>query len=130
MIGQELIFSTWEEINLMCFTLNALAFRAIDVDPDDRILLDGSEYEAAPKSVFFPGFLGQDFPNSFQPAAESLVILTSRARWRMGLPSRPRRRAVRAVWVSRRRRVAQGKMTKSIKPSSGTAPRKTGRPAA
>ncbi|MBU0755064.1 MAG: hypothetical protein KJ645_07970 [Planctomycetes bacterium] len=75
LIGQELIFSTWEEFNLMCFTLNAMAFKAIDVDPDDRIHLDGSEYEAAPKSILLPGFFGQDFPNAFQPAAESLVIL-------------------------------------------------------
>jgi hypothetical protein len=59
LIGQELIFATWDP-QLVSYGINAVPFEALAVDGDGLLKLDGSEFEAAPRQVYFPRFFGQD----------------------------------------------------------------------
>jgi len=55
LVGQELIISRWDD-RPACFSMNALTFKALDLTPDGELYLDGVEFEAAPKSLYFPRF--------------------------------------------------------------------------
>jgi hypothetical protein len=75
LIGQELVFGSFDPPFGMGFSINALAFKALDVVPDGKIHLDGVEYEPAPKTVYFPGFFGQEYPDAQNPIFDSKLIL-------------------------------------------------------
>jgi hypothetical protein len=63
LIGQEYIFAQWikpESGAIVDYGINALSFYATTVDGDGMLLLDGSEYDLAPKTLLFPRFFGQD----------------------------------------------------------------------
>lgn len=45
--------------DLLNYTINAAAYKGINVKPDGLIHLDGTEYEAAPAEVYIPRFFGQ-----------------------------------------------------------------------
>jgi hypothetical protein len=61
--GQEIVFGIWGNPgapkSLVNFTVNALIFQALDLNPDGKLHLDGSEYTQAPATVLFPRFFGQ-----------------------------------------------------------------------
>ena len=62
LIGQEFIFSTWNfpGDSVVSFGINAVGFQAVNLTPDGKLHLDGNEYTAAPKTIYFPRFFGQD----------------------------------------------------------------------
>jgi hypothetical protein len=71
LVGQELVFSVWNPTDpVLHYGVNAVGFKALQVDPDQKIHLDGVEYSLAPKTLIFPRFFGQQ-PGVF----ESYVIL-------------------------------------------------------
>jgi hypothetical protein len=53
------------------WSMNPVAYSAKTLEVDGYLKLDGTEYDAAPKQVFFPRFFGQLLPSPFA----SLVIL-------------------------------------------------------
>jgi len=75
LIGQEMVIGHWSNDMAMSFSIDAMTFKALNVVADDKIHLDGVEYEVAPKSIYFPGFFGQDYPGSNAPSIESKLIL-------------------------------------------------------
>lgn len=58
LIGQELVIGFWDD-KPVDYSLNAVSFQAMQVNGDGKLNLDGSEYNLAPKTVYFPRFLGQ-----------------------------------------------------------------------
>lgn len=60
LIGQEIIIGTQgNAFDTIC--INAIPFTALDIkNPDGDLYLDGKEFEAAPKSIHFPRFFGQN----------------------------------------------------------------------
>ncbi len=62
LIGQEFIFAVWNipgGASLVDFGINAVGFQELAVVADGKLHLDGVEYSAAPKSIYFPRFFGQ-----------------------------------------------------------------------
>jgi hypothetical protein len=63
LIGQEFIFGVWEfpdGKSVVDYGINAVAFQALSLVADGKLHLDGVEYTAAPKTIYFPRFFGQD----------------------------------------------------------------------
>ncbi|MHC4943072.1 MAG: hypothetical protein ACYTG7_08650 [Planctomycetota bacterium] len=77
LIGQEIVFDSWSLDPMMSFSINALAFEAIDVEPDGDIHLDGSEYGAAPKAIHLPGFFGEEYPDAGNSATDSRLVFVN-----------------------------------------------------
>jgi hypothetical protein len=75
LIGQEIVFDAWSLEPMMSFSINALAFKAIDVVPDGDLHLDGIEYGAAPKTIHLPGFFGENYPDAQNSATDSRLVL-------------------------------------------------------
>lgn len=73
LIGQEFVFSSWGSSNLVNYGINAVGFEALTLTADGDLHLDGTEYEAAPKTLYFPRFFGQD--DIENGAFEAKVIL-------------------------------------------------------
>jgi hypothetical protein len=63
LIGQELIFGNWPTADpknaVVNFGINAVSFEAIGPNGDDKVKLDGTDYDLAPKTIYFPRFFGQ-----------------------------------------------------------------------
>lgn len=59
LIGQEIVLGSWNN-TLVNFSLNAIGFQALDLTPDGKLHLDGVEFTAAPKTIYFPRFFGQE----------------------------------------------------------------------
>jgi hypothetical protein len=61
LIGQEIVISNWDG-HIVNFSLNAVAFQCLDnPNQDGMIQLDGTEYSAAPKTLYFPRFFGHNY---------------------------------------------------------------------
>lgn len=59
LVGQEIVLGTWDH-RLVQFSLNAISFQAKNLTPDGKLHLDGVEFTAAPKTLYFPRFFGQE----------------------------------------------------------------------
>jgi len=59
LIGQELVIGAWGT-SIANFSINAVGFQALNLIPDSKLHLDGTEFTAAPKTIYFPRFMGQD----------------------------------------------------------------------
>jgi hypothetical protein len=59
LIGQEIVLGVWDH-RLVHFSINAVGFQALNPVQDGKLHLDGTEYTAAPKTLYFPRFFGQD----------------------------------------------------------------------
>lgn len=73
LIGQETVIGYWDT-QLVHFSLNPVIFQAKNVNPDGRLNLDGSEFTAAPRTLLFPRFFGQ---NDFFKSKMILLNLTA-----------------------------------------------------
>jgi hypothetical protein len=61
LIGQELLLSLWGDM-MVHSSVNPVIFQCLGVvgPPDGKLRLDGKEYTAAPRKLYFPRFFGQD----------------------------------------------------------------------
>jgi hypothetical protein len=59
LIGQEIVMGVWGH-RMVQFSINAIGFQALHLVKDGKLHLDGTEYSAAPKTLYFPRFFGQD----------------------------------------------------------------------
>lgn len=75
LIGQEIVFATWNPPTLIQWAVNAVAFNALAVVPDGDLHLDGTEYDAAPKCIYFPRFFGQSTPNVVTPFLSYVIFI-------------------------------------------------------
>ena len=77
LIGQELVlFDSPESVSkpITAWGVNAVAFQALAVNADGNLHLDGVEFSLAPKTLYFPRFLGQPEVGA-QGYFQSLLIL-------------------------------------------------------
>jgi hypothetical protein len=78
LIGQEMVLfdnPNNPENPITAWGVNAVAFEALDVNGDGNLHLDGVEFSLAPKTLYFPRFLGQPEIGAGQNYFESLLIL-------------------------------------------------------
>jgi len=82
LIGQELVLYPQPQGNnqIVAWGINAVSFQALSIGPaDGNLQLDGDEYTLAPKSLYFPRFLGQPdigVPNPYVFSHMILINLT------------------------------------------------------
>lgn len=58
LIGQELVLSLWGDM-MVHSSVNPVIFQCLNVQQDGKLRLDGKEYTAAPRKLYFPRFFGQ-----------------------------------------------------------------------
>jgi hypothetical protein len=75
LVGREHVIGYWEDGTLKSFGINAAAFQADDVTGDGKLELNGIEFSAAPKLMFFPRFFGQPDTGSSGLFSSKLILI-------------------------------------------------------
>jgi hypothetical protein len=57
--GHSFVFDAWENGSSGCFAVNPFIIQAIEPLGDGNLFLDGVEFTAAPRTLYFPRFFGQ-----------------------------------------------------------------------
>lgn len=75
LVGQEFIISSWDNGATGCFSINPIIIQAIDPVSDGKLYLDGTEFSAAPRTLYFPRFFGQPDQGQVEMLKSKMVLI-------------------------------------------------------